>query len=435
MHDAGLATFDRWVDDRELHTIGTNHRSRPVAFQGWQKFKEAFAPELISRAVAECGRSPRRVLDPFGGSGTTGLASQFLGLDSVLVEVNPYLADLIEAKLKHYDLDALRRDVSHVASSLTAIAADPSLLESRARLLDHLPPTFIEPGVNSRWIFSRRLGGLFASALDIAHALPNVDHSRLIRVVVGGTLVPLSNVRVSGKGRRYRSGWRGREVEPSAAVVRIIQAINDAVDDIERFQPRKTTSYQLIRGDSRSALVGVTDIDVAVFSPPYPNSFDYTDVYNVELWMLGYLTSAIENRRLRSSTLVSHLQIRRDFAPPPTGSSTLDATLSQLGEHIEDLWDRQIPPMVGAYFTDMLGVLRAVHGALSPEGEAWIVVGDSRYSGVDVRVAEILVELAPSIGFETIRREPFRSMRASPQQGGALELAESLIVLRKTVAP
>ena len=32
--------------------------------------------------------------------------------------------------------------------------------------------------------------------------------------------------------------------------------------------------------------------DLAVFSPPYPNSFDYTDVYNVELWAMGYLRNS-----------------------------------------------------------------------------------------------------------------------------------------------
>jgi len=50
-------------------------------------------------------RSPRfrtpvnRVLDPFGGSGTTALTCGFLGIDSISLEVNPFLADLIAAKL------------------------------------------------------------------------------------------------------------------------------------------------------------------------------------------------------------------------------------------------------------------------------------------------------------------------------------------------
>ncbi len=430
-HPAAVATFDLWVDDRSLPSIGTNHGSRPVAFQGWQKFKEAFAPELILRATDECKIPVRRVLDPFGGSGTTGLAAQFLGYDSVLVEVNPYLADLIEAKLTHYDLPLLRADVDRFIENLAMLACDDRRLEESSASFSGLPPTFVEPGVNSRWIFSRRLAGLLYEALELAGELSATEHARLVRVAIGGALVGLSNVRVSGKGRRYRNNWQSREPDSREAAKVIEGALRRAVDDVERFQPRSTEHYELIRGDARAALQGLRNVDLAVFSPPYPNSFDYTDVYNVELWMLGYLTSAHDNRTLRVSTLSSHVQIQREFSPAPTGSTTLEAALAALKQKQSDLWDSRLPDMVGAYFADMYGVISSVGEALSDQGEIWMVVGDSRYSGIDVRVADILVELAPSLGFELVSQEPFRSMRASPQQGGALELAESLVVLRK----
>lgn len=60
-----------------------------------------------------------------------------------------------------------------------------------------------------------------------------------------------------------------------------------------------------------------------------------------------------------------------------------------------------------------------------------MVVGDSRYHGIQIPVADILIEIAEQIGFEKIADEPFRSMRASPQQGGRLELVESLISLKR----
>lgn len=60
-----------------------------------------------------------------------------------------------------------------------------------------------------------------------------------------------------------------------------------------------------------------------------------------------------------------------------------------------------------------------------------MVVGDSRYDGVDVPVAKILGELAEADGWELKRIEPIRSMRTAPQQGGRAELPESLIVLER----
>jgi hypothetical protein len=58
-----------------------------------------------------------------------------------------------------------------------------------------------------------------------------------------------------------------------------------------------------------------------------------------------------------------------------------------------------------------------------------MIVGDSRYGGIDVPVADALIEMAPHLEFSVVSVEPFRSMRASPQQGGRHELAESLLTL------
>jgi hypothetical protein len=168
-----------------------------------------------------------------------------------------------------------------------------------------------------------------------------------------------------------------------------------------------------------------------VFSPPYPNSFDYTDVYNIELWMLGYINSSTENRQLRQSTLASHVQIDREFAEAPSGSETLDSVLSQLKAARNQLWSRKIPSMVASYFADMAAVIQRTKASLIKDGTIWMVVGDSRYASIHVPVAQILAELTSSMGLRLERHETLRDMRVSAQQGGMQQLAESLVVLRK----
>jgi hypothetical protein len=68
--------------------------------------------------------------------------------------------------------------------------------------------------------------------------------------------------------------------------------------------------------------------------------------------------------------------------------------------------------------------------ALRPGRMIWAVVGDSRYAGVAVNVAEILADLAAAQGLRIERMETLREMRASAQQGGQAQLAEKLLVLR-----
>lgn len=418
--------FAEWTKGRLVACLATNSGSVPLPFQQWRHFKEAFAPELVARAVRESRRQVVRCLDPFGGCGTTALACQFLGVHPVTIEVNPYLADLIEAKLCTYDALRLARDLGAVARRIERSG-------DCEKLLKYAPPTFLEPGQNGRWVFDREIACRVAAFVEAIDTLDDYQHSRLFRVLLGGILVDISNVVVNGKGRRYRRP--GRRRMSADDVDRLFFATTRAaICEIERFAARPCTSYEIVVGDARARLQEVDPIDLALFSPPYPNSFDYTDVYNLELWTLGYLDSADTNRRLRLSTLCSHVQLQRDFPDCPAKSPCLERTLSMLDEVRARLWSSWIPEMVRGYFGDLFRVLYEIAPRLRPSGSAWIVVGASSYAGVRINTADILAELAPAAGYSVLRFEPFRSMRASPQQGGHHALPETLLELRVSAA-
>lgn len=419
-----FVAFDEWTQGRSIVSFGTNAGAQQLPFQNWRNFKEAYAPELVDYAIRESAIPVRRTLDPFGGSGTTALACQFLGVVPTTVEVNPFLADLIDAKLCQYDADVLARDLGLIAHR----ALDRCDLSPR---LASLPPTFVEPGVNDRWIFDREIALRIGSLLDSIESLALAAHRRLFRVLLGGILIDLSNVVVSGKGRRYRRGWQSRSRSARNVDEAFFAAARNAIGDIHRFANRRERDYELIRGDARQA-VTAGRWDLALFSPPYPNSFDYTDVYNVELWVLGYISSPIANRMLREATLSSHVQVSRSFAPPPPDSPLLDSVMVQLIEARAELWDTRIPDMVGAYFADLMGIIQQIGKGLATRGSLWLVVGDSQYAGIPIPTARIIGELARATGLRLRGYEPFRSMRLSPQQGGRPELAETLIMLERT---
>lgn len=398
----------------------TNQDTHDLPFQRWYRFKEAFAPRAVVDAIGKLEVIPTTCIDPFGGSGTTALTSQFLGIHPTTVEVNPFLADLIEAKLQLYNTEALlvsfREVVDHAAASRT----DP------VHELSNAPKTLVAPGVNGRWIYSRAVAERILAYRQAIEALENTAHARLLRVLLGSTLVTLSNVVISGKGRRYRSGWQTRTVPPTSVHQMFEAAFLNAIEDIVRFGKRPCNKYTLLRGDSRVALAEAQSADFSIFSPPYPNSFDYTDIYNLELWMLGYLKMPDDNRKLREATLRSHVQIKRSFEAT-SSSPTLDATIMALNEQRSEMWNHNIPDMVRAYFDDLVAILTQLHRIIVPGGSVMMVVGDSRYAGVVVDVGTILVELGRGLGFELSNLSSMRSMRSSAQQGGTYDLDETLV--------
>jgi hypothetical protein len=416
-------SFEQWTGDRLVPTLGTNSGAAPLAFQSWHRFKEAFPPELIQRVLGEELEEAESCLDPFGGSGTTALASQFLGVASTTIEVNPFLVDVIRAKVASYDADQLARN-------LGAVCRGAAKIEVGCDYFTEIPPTFIEPGTGERWLFDKEVAQALAELLSAIDEVEEEAHRRLFKVLVGGLLAEVSNVVISGKGRRYRRNWKERRRSGASVMTLFAERAQGAIGDVHRFADRPAVEAEVLLGDAR-ALRPKRVHDIAILSPPYPNSFDYTDVYNLELWMLGYLSKPADNRELREATLASHVQLMREYTAAPTGSETLTVTVGELERVKESLWSSWIPAMVGGYFADLLEVLTRIRDGLREGGRCCIVIGDSRYGGVLVPSAKILGELVEEADWEVRSSEPVRAMRSSAQQGGSSDLSETLLVLAK----
>lgn len=405
-------------DERPKYST-SNVDAAELAFQRWYRFKEAFTPTFVAEVMTRLPRMPRNCLDPFGGSGTTALTAQALGVRPTTIEVNPFLADLIEAKLRTHDLGQVGTEWLRILEEVARNPVAPWPVVP--------PPSFVEPGVGGRWIFNRDIAGRIGAYVAGIEKVEEPGLRSLFRVLLGSALIQVSNVVISGKGRRYRGGRT--LVRPSVEQLDLLldSGFRRMYQDIARHGARPEPGYRLLRGDSRELIGECEPVDLVLFSPPYPNSFDYTDIYNVELWALGYLGSAADNRTLREATLRSHVQIVRSFEAILPESSTLQKVSLQLRALGPSLWSPHLPAMVEAYFADMCTVLSKSRNRLVEDGRIVAVVGDSRYAGMTVNVAGILSELAEPLGLRVVRAERVRSMRSSAQQGGELELLESLI--------
>lgn len=101
---------ERWDKMEKAEQQGNGRLLRnyePAPLPVWSlataAFREAhfatFPPELVVRCLKAGCPKGGRVLDPFGGAGTTGLVADRLGLDAVLIELNPDYADLARQRI------------------------------------------------------------------------------------------------------------------------------------------------------------------------------------------------------------------------------------------------------------------------------------------------------------------------------------------------
>ncbi|MGJ8529838.1 DNA-methyltransferase [Maritalea sp.] len=73
-----------------------------------------FPPELVARCLTAGCPKGGRVLDPFGGAGTTGLVADRMQLDCTLIELNPEYVDIIQERLAA-DQNPLEQFLAEVA--------------------------------------------------------------------------------------------------------------------------------------------------------------------------------------------------------------------------------------------------------------------------------------------------------------------------------
>ncbi len=167
--------------------------------------------------------------------------------------------------------------------------------------------------------------------------------------------------------------------------------------------------------------------DGVLTSPPYLNSFDYTDIYRPELLLLKKARNASELRQLRFTTVRSHVQ----FAWKPSAPLNIPLLQQKIRE-IDGvgLWCGRIPEMINAYFVDLDCVIGQCVKRLKAGATVAFVVAESAYSGVVIPVDLILAEILERRGFNIKKITLFRKTlgNGNHQQRSSERLKEVMVI-------
>ena len=81
-----------------------------------------------------------------------------------------------------YDVDTLRRDFAAVVKTANRKRPNPEMFFGGA------PPTFVEPGLEQRWIFDYDVAARVAAIVQSLAVVANDTNRRLLRVLLGDIL-------------------------------------------------------------------------------------------------------------------------------------------------------------------------------------------------------------------------------------------------------
>ena len=403
----------------------------------WFHLKEGFSCDLLEQVVRDVGFSSGRrlrILDPFAGGGTTAVSACDLvtgGKRNVEcvhgIETNPFLRLVAHAKLAA--LQKPPADFAKVAGRVAARAMNKRVDAAATPKLT----TFHRSAHFNRQDLEALLR--LKASIDVEAERRDASPTAiaLARLALGASIEPCSGLRRDGRTLRLVED-KVRSV-PTEEFLRRVEVIDD---DLMSTPVRIGGS--VAKGDART-LKGMrsdaADFDLVLFSPPYPNNIDYTEVYKLEAWLLGGITSEAEFRAQRMRTLHSHPSLKRadDYMFTNTRwRGEVDHLIEPIIDSIPD--DRYASArrrLVRGYTDDMMQVLKSAHARMKRGGRLVYVVGNSLHgSGDDTLLIAsdlIIARLAEMVGFQIERIGVARAPQR--RRGSEPFLRESIVFGRK----
>jgi DNA modification methylase len=387
----------------------------------WYSYKEGFSPHLVEEAISKVGiEKDDYILDPFNGNGTVTLTASINNIKSIGIEVNPFVAFMSNTKLENLSCKEFSDGIDKILSkSLKGITSPLNLFS-----------TFSEHSGKNKWLFNsdvlNAFEGAWQSLKTFSKSKKNIYQLSLI-----GAAMDNCNAVKDGKCLKYRNNWQNRCFDKNSFLESLEERLKQNAEDLQKSVI--VQKAKIINGDARQIIQTIPDkYKLCITSPPYLNSFDYTDIYRPELFLGKFITSQQELKSLRFKTIRSHVEIN---FPKPTQNKfgeiyhSVHQKISKSGS----IWSNQIPFMIQGYFEDMQNVLSNLLNKAKKGGELWLIVANSIYVETEIPVDLILAEIGTRNNWKLKRIEVLRYIyrRKTKYSGNINKLRESLIVFQK----
>lgn len=391
-------------------------------FQRWCRYKEGYSLDIVEQLIKKYNQNPNGViLDPFLGSGSTIVAANVMGLDGCGFEVNPFSFHLAQCKTRKYTAEDINILKQHSLSILE---------DAKSNKIKYKMP---ELSFGDK-VFNKDVEAYYMRIYVCIEKLEVAEHIKsFLKLGWISKIESFSNYRKAGNGLKMKKYKKPRPITIDKVYNELSELYANMIADISDYTPQNSAR---VINDSCLKMEQYLDkesVSGIIFSPPYANCFDYTEIYKLELWFGRYIKNYDDLKELKKCSLHSHLNGNLKEQALKS-SQYLDELIAEL--KTKDLWDKRIVSMLQLYFSDMFTVLEACYNVLEKNGFCSIIVGNSSYSNVVIPTDLLLAEYAERLGFKVDKIIVDRYIITSAQQYESTKdyknyLRESIVCLQK----
>ncbi len=381
--------------------------NRDVPIYTWFPYVEGFSGKFVEQIIqAHEIREGNLILDPYAGSGTTAVTATMRGIDSMAVDVNPFMCFVTSVKTR-LDIfeEKMYSDVFEISRQARRISGP-----ERIGFLEE--GRFFPPG-NLNQLLKLR---------DAILALPLEPPERDLYLLALASIA----IEVSNMARHTDLRYRRSENSEKNVFQIFVQRATRYVDDLNQLDP-VSCECAVINDDicnpSRIPSKFHEEVDYLITSPPYLNGTNYIRNTKLELALLGMIETGNDLTSLHKALITGGINSVK-WKPTEHIFPFVEEVCAKLSPVA---YDRRIPQMVREYFSDMFSSFQTIDSLLSQDARGYVVVGDSRYAGVAIPTDRFIEELCKIVGWEVPRVTIARTRRS--KDGGLLR--ESVIQVHK----
>jgi len=427
-----LESFDFEVKNYpSLGRLVNFSQSKNEPIHRWFRYREGFSPSLVQYFI---DKQDECVLDPFCGSGTSLVTALQLKKNSIGIDLNPLSTFMAKIKTTKYTNNEIRK----IQNSILKIFLIKNQTNPKKPELKIINKAF-HPEILQYLLLLRE-------------KILNYENPMKDFLLFGwlSIIEKVSNTKKEGNGIKYRSTLRtkngyihinDKDWQEDYFGKDKIGFVNQCLknkyeqmlnDVLNAHYEKNPANSKVINTDNTnlSRCINGEKISKIIFSPPYANSFDYFEIFKLELWMGKFVESYSQLRELRKKSIGSlwtsdHKSIEID-------------EVNQIIQHLDEaiLWSPKIRKMLISYFTKIKKIISDSYQILSDDGKCVIVVGNSAYGNVIIPTDLVFAKIAKHVGFKNVKILVARHLTTSSQQKKNLEplknyLRESVLVFEK----
>lgn len=392
----------------------TAQANRSNGRHGWLRLTPAYSVAAVEMILARYPSSTH-ILDPFAGTGTTGVVARQLGKSADMTDINPFLVWLARAKCATY--------------TPTELAATHACADFIAEATEHMNPSadhWLPPIHNiTRWWNPPMLHGLaqLFQAIQLYAAEPSPMRDILL-IAFCRVALHSSNAAFNHQSLSFKA--------PSAQ--QLLFTVDNVIIEYWRQEvdlllatahtPIVGTG-QIWQDDARQLTAELSSYDLVLTSPPYVNRMSYIRELRPYMYWLGYLTHGRAAGDLDwqaiGGTWGCATSRLATWVPAP--DCYTPALLIPLLESI-----KQSSPLLSSYvqryFSDMYEHLKTVARLVQPGGHLAYIIGNSKFYTTLIPTEQILAVLMHHVGFTAVTIEPLRKRNSKKELVEFLVLAQ-----------